>query len=137
MHDLDTQSLWHLNNGTRSSYGRVHQSELLRLNPMTAYNPLERPRAVVAGCPEDHAVVRAVRELAGWCSVAPMGEQPLQDRDMVVVWQDATDGTSKGLNLGGYAETHLRVIQFGGKPEVVPGLVELEVAVPPLETCLW
>ncbi len=24
-----------------------------------------------------------------------------------------------------------------GRPEVVPGLVELEVAVPPLETCLW
>jgi len=22
-------------------------------------------------------------------------------------------------------------------PEVVPGLVEVEVAVPPLETCLW
>jgi hypothetical protein len=83
---------------------------------MAIYNALERPRAVIAGCEADHPVVQATRGLVGSYSVVPLDEQPLQERDVVVVWQDAANGVGNPARIGGGQEKHLRVLQFGGSP---------------------
>ena len=61
----------------------------------TAYNPLDRPRTVVVGCDDAHPVTRVVRELTGSCSLDPLANQPLQDRDLVVGWQPAGNCTTR------------------------------------------
>jgi hypothetical protein len=76
---------------------------------VTIYNSDDRPRVVVLGCTEDHPLVVAVSQTAGFFSIAPLDEQPLQERDAVVAWQNSTHQLIP-------PDRHLRVIQFGGEP---------------------
>src|SRR5258707_1110252 len=83
---------------------------------MAIYNSLERPRVAVAGCSQDHPLVHALRGAVGSVNLDRLSGQPLHERDVVVVWQDAADGRGQRIRLGGGGESHLRVLQFGGEP---------------------
>ena len=83
---------------------------------MVIYNELDRPRAVVAGCEAEHPLVRAIDGIVGSYSIVVVDRQPLQERDVVIVWQEAANSRNARVNVGGEREKHLRVLQFGGCP---------------------
>ena len=83
---------------------------------MAVYNELNRPRAVVAGCGAEHPLVQAIDGLVGWYSIVVVDRQPLHERDVVIVWQEAANSGNAPVFVGGGREKHLRVLQFGGSP---------------------
>ena len=83
---------------------------------MTIYNELDRPRAVVAGCSNEHPLVRAIDGLVGSYSIVVVDRQPLHERDVVIVWQEAANHRNERVQVGGGREKHLRILQFGGSP---------------------
>lgn len=80
------------------------------------YNEQARPRAVVAGCTEEHPVAQAAAAAVGFLSCEAMNRHPPHERDVVIVWQKVVSSGNTRLNVGGDGQRHLRVLQFGGDP---------------------
>lgn len=76
----------------------------------------ERPRAITANCDVGSPLWNAIDLLMGSHSPVVIDKQPVHERDVVVVWQKALDHAAKNTLVGGSAEKHLRVLQFGGDP---------------------
>lgn len=83
---------------------------------MAIYNSLERPRVALAGCSDNHPLVEALQVAVGSVDLDGLANQPLNDRDALVVWQEAANGRGQRIRLAGNGESHLRVLQFGGSP---------------------
>ena len=98
---------------------------------MTVYNVHERPRVITANCDEDSRLWSAIDSLVGSHSPMVIDQQPVHERDLVIVWQYALDRRGYMASVGGGEQAHLRVLQFGGRPVSVwkhPAFDELEPA---------
>lgn len=83
---------------------------------MAVYNLRERPRAITANCDKGSPLWNAIDLLMGSHSPVVIDKQPVHERDVVIVWQKALNRTAQNTSVGGTAEKHLRVLQFGGDP---------------------
>jgi hypothetical protein len=83
---------------------------------VAVYNVRERPRAITTNCDEGSRLWNAIDLLVGSHSPIVIDKQPVHERDVVIVWQKALNRTAKNTWVGGGAQQHLRVLQFGGAP---------------------
>lgn len=83
---------------------------------MVVYNVRERPRTITANCDKDSPLWSAVHSLVGSHSPVVIDKQPVHERDLVIVWQNALDHNANETFVGGGTQAHLRLLQFGGQP---------------------